>query len=244
MITRRIIITFVFAGLVLMAVPALHAEVSAELDELGAYRRTTILGNASVKNVKIWTVQRQKSTILPLNPDGDLRGDLWPIIVENPLDSNHPWVVWSAFNGNDFDLAWSRFLPGEWSPVKWVQTSYPSMDDLDPHIDLDLNDGGRPYITWWRDNGGTGEVYLSIFLNTRWMAAYLISDEGVDSRYPIIDFKDDGKIEITFETEYGIETRTVVFNSPHTITDDLNPLEVIFMSPEDPGNSSSENIGS
>jgi hypothetical protein len=237
MITRRNLLVLVLAFVVLAAVPAVRAEVAAEVDDYGNYIKTTVLANASVKNLKIWTVQRQKKTIIPLNPEGDLRGDMWPYIVENPLDNNHPWAVWSTFNGNDYDLAWSRFLPVEWTPTESVMSRYSPQDDLDPTMDLDLNDGGRPYIAWWRDNGGTGEVYMSIFLRSVWMSPFLVSDLGTDSRYPSVKILDDGKIEITFETAEGPETRIVVFNHPSTITDDLDPLEHVFLTPtEEPGN--------
>ena len=55
---------------------------------------------------------------------------------------------------------------------------------LDPALTLDLS--GRPYVAWWRDEQGIGRVYLSLFLDTRWMDPLAVSDAGIDSRYPAV----------------------------------------------------------
>lgn len=226
--------SYLISALMILALassPAAWGEVSAELDIHGKYFKTSVLANSSDKNVKIWKIQRQKDSIIPLNPDGDSSGDLWPVIAENPLLENYPTVVWSAFNGNDFDLAWSKWDGTGWTAISWVEKKYSSLDDLDPDLALDLSDGGRPYLCWWRDSYGTGEIYMSIFLHSAWMAPFLVSDPGTDSRYPEISVLEDGMIEIMYEDPEGPETRYVVFNHPATITDDLDPLEYVFFAP-------------
>ena len=50
-------------------------------------------------------------------------------------------------------------------------------DDLDPSLAVD--ESGRPYLAWWRNNSGQGRVYMSIFLATQWMIAYPVTEPGV-----------------------------------------------------------------
>lgn len=207
-----------------------RAEVAAETDADGAYRRTIVLGNASDKNFRVWHVTRAADHTVPLNPSGDLNGDLWPVVLEVPHDDRRPWVVWSRFNGSDYDLAWSRWQEnGGWTDVAWV-TLAPAMpgNDLTPNLDHGPSDG-RPYVVWTNDTGGAREVYLSIFLSTRWMQPYRVSDVGEDATYPTVRVLDDDTVEVTYETPAGPRTRTLRFLRPTTITDDANPFEYFQM---------------
>jgi hypothetical protein len=201
-----------------------RAEVSAETDFAGNYVRTTVLAVASAKNPRIWSVHRLRGPAHPLNPSGDQSGDLGPTIAENPRDDNHPWVVWSRGTGAGYDLAWSRWLPSGWTDPDWVEEAAEASagDDLDPRLALDSQ--GRPYLVWWRDEGGTGHVYLSIFLVSRWMPAYPVSDEQVDSRRPGITLLDDGQIQVNYDTPAGRVIRLLVLSRPLSINDDIDPF--------------------
>lgn len=220
--TSRSALALLVAALVLTQMPA-RAEVAAETDIEGRYVRTVVFSNASVRNLKIWSVQREKIGYYPLNPSGDDNGDLWPLIADQPVGEFKPWVVWSRFNGADFDLAWSTFRKGSWRDVTWVEDAPSSLgDDLDPAIAFDGE--GRPHLVWWRNEGGTGRVYLSLFLVSRWMPAFLVSDQTVDSVQPDIEVRPDGTIEISYDTPAGRITRVVKFARPATITDDVTPF--------------------
>ena len=130
------------AALVLAALGSeVRAEVAAEVDAFGKYLRTVVVSSASAKNMKIWAPQRPRVWgRFPLNGSGDLNGDLWPVIVENPVEGNHPWVLWSRFSAADFDMAWSRWSNGAWTAVAWLDPGGPTPgDDLDPHVALDRN---------------------------------------------------------------------------------------------------------
>lgn len=203
------------------------AEVAVELDETGQYKRTVTLGNASEKNVRIWTVVREKDRTYPLNVDGDANGDLWPTIAENPERGMLPWALWSRFNGENYDLAWSRWNGAAWLPVQWVASAAAAGDDLDAVVDFDSQDAGRPYAAWWRDQDGSSSVYLSLFLNSRWMSPYEVSEPGESGRYPEIEVRDDGTVDVTYDTDAGLVTRTLAFTFPDTITDDIVPLGVV-----------------
>jgi hypothetical protein len=201
-----------------------RAEVVAETDVTGNYFRTEVLVGASAKKPKIWSVQRPRALSYPLNPEGDLNGDLWPVIAENPHEANHPWVVWSRNTRTGYDLAWARWLPTGWTRPAWVEDPVEASvgDDVDPRVAFGSE--GRPYLVWWRNEGGVGRVYLSIFLVSRWMPAYPVSDGGVDSRLPGITLLDDGRIQVDYDTPAGHVVRFVTFIRPMSITDDIDPM--------------------
>ncbi len=207
----------------LTASPVL-AEVSAERDNQGNFIRMVYHTNASDKNPRIWSVRRsERVNMVALNPDGDALMDSWPFHVENSHDGNRPYVVWSRFNGNDYDLVWSRWVDGGWAEVQWVEGVMQTGVEQDANL-ASHPDNGRPHLVWWSDEGGIGRVYLSIFLQSRWMARFLVSDMETDSRYPVVDFREDNRIRVTYDTVDGPVTRIIVFNSPQTITDDIDPM--------------------
>ena len=222
--SRRRRSVLVLVALVVAAGSALpsQAEVSAEVDRDGQYVRTIVLSNASTKNLRIWTVMRARGGYVALNPDGDATADLWPVIIEDPQNNNHPWVVWSRFNGMDYDLAWSRWVGDGWQDVRWLEGRTRTGQDIDPH--LTLGDSGRPYVAWWTERGGLSRVYFSVFLSSRWMRGYLVSDDSVDSRFPAIRVNDDGSVTIDYSTPGGSESRTILFNDGVSINDDLDPV--------------------
>jgi hypothetical protein len=201
-----------------------RAEVAAETDVSGNYLRTAIVAGASTKRLKIWSVTRLRPLSYALNPGGDVNGDLWPLVAENPHDANRPWVVWSRYTGAGYDLAWARWLQTGWTRPAWVEEPGEAAhgDDLDPRVAFAST--GRPYLVWWRNEGGIGRVYLSIFLESRWMAAYPVSSEGVDSRSPGIVLLDDGRMQIDYDTPAGHVVDFVTLNRPLSITDDIDPM--------------------
>lgn len=216
-----------------------RAEVSAETDSQGNYIRTAVFYNSSVRNAKIWSVQREKTGFRPLNRTGDDNGDLWPLIADQTVGEFKPWVIWSRFNGADYDLAWSIYRSGAWTTTLWVEPA-PSApgDDLDPDLAFDME--GRPFITWWRNEAGTGRVYFSVFLATRWMTAYPVSEPGVDSVFPDLSIRPDGTIEVSYDTPEGRMVRIVTFAGPSTITDDVVPWGTVTLGPPSKANSLSD----
>lgn len=208
-----------------LALPA-AAEVSAETDLTGHYVRTVISASLTIKNLRIWTVSRTRPTYWPLNGTGDLRGDLWPYVAENPVQQRWPWVAWSEFNGSDYDLVYSHWTAQGWAPVAAVER-FPSSDDaLDPEMNFDAD--GRTHMVWvGRGRDGRGHVYLSVFLSTRWMAPFPVSDAVEDALNPSVTVRADGAIVVTYDTPAGAVTRTVKFTKPHTITDDITPFNTM-----------------
>jgi len=214
------------ACLLVAASAAVRAEVTAEVDPTGRYVRTLIISRMTVERVSIWAAV-PRSGYVPLNPYGDLSQDLWPVLLEDPAAGNWPWVVWSRFNGADYDLAWSRWTDRGWQDVRWLQDAHLMGNDVDP--DLTLDQKSRPYVAWWSDQAGVGQVYFSVFLETRWMDAYRVSDPGVDSRYPTITAQPDGSITVDFDTPGGVQRRTLLLNEGVSINDDADPVGTFTM---------------
>jgi hypothetical protein len=198
------------------------AELSAEVDFLGNYIQMYYDEKETGKTTKIWTQFGKKHGRIPLNEDGDNYGDLRPAFKENIYQQHFPSVVWPKFDGFDYEIAFSKWTLNDWAPIVFVEDVDNPFDDLDPGIDFDEN--ARPYVAWWRDENGIGRIYISLFLETVWMVAYPISEEGIDCRNPVIKVMGEGVLDIAYSTEEGTAARTVIINFPSTITDDIDPF--------------------
>jgi len=200
---RDLMVTALCLTILGLAFPA-RAEVRADTDRHGVYKMTRVLQGGERSSV--WSPVRQASRAAALNLFGDRNGDLFPTIRENRVAPHHPWIVWSRFNRAQYDLAWSRWSEGAWEPIRWVEPSNETPgDSLD--ADLRFDHSGRPYVAWWRNEGGSGRIYISVFLGSRWMTSLAISTEGVPE---------------------GMVEQTVYFDLPETITDDINPLDFVY----------------
>jgi hypothetical protein len=163
-----------------------------------------------------------------LNTTGDINGDLWPQILESPAAPHYPMVVWSRFNGSNYDMAWSRWTGAGWAPIRYIAKRPTPGDDLDP--DLAFDSIGRPYVTWWAEmEDGGGMVFFSAFLSDRWLPPVLISNPAVDSRLPVLEVSSSRELSVTYETPGGSVTQYITFTSPNTITEDINPQNTITL---------------
>ena len=135
------------------------AEVRARTDRNGYYQATQVVGARWKPIQRVWSLVARSSGTNALNVEGDRNGDLWPAIRESSVAPHHPWVVWSRFNGDGYDLAWSRWHGG-WQPVTWL-AGRSAGDDLDP--DVAFNGAGRPFVVWWRTGRKGGSVYVSTY---------------------------------------------------------------------------------
>jgi len=220
-----------FSLLLLLPVLEARAEVSARTDRQGSYVMTHVLPSGPSSNAQIWASRRGRGaarSFVALNPDGDIHGDLWPTVAESPRAPYHPWVMWSRPDGDNQRLAWSRWIQGTWSPIQWVDLKQQPVDQLDPGIAF--NDDGRPLAVWWSlDESGRGRIWISVFLVTRWMEPFAVSDPLVDARLPEINVTPQGYIDVDFDTPDGRVSQMVMFSEPVTITDDINPQGRIWL---------------
>lgn len=207
-----------------VSVPAI-GEIRVITDRDGSYETTRVL--LDERGAGVWSVVRRGNSRTTLNVLGDRNGDFFPTIEESPIVPFHPWVVWSRLNQSQYDLAWSRWDGARWEPTRWIQPedSAPG-DDLD--ADLTFDEIGRPYLVWWRDEGGVGRIYLSLYLdNATWLEAYPVSGGEVDSRYPSVKIGEGESVIVRYYTPAGYVEQTVVFDLPDTITEDINPLDFV-----------------
>lgn len=221
---RRVFVTVI--GLLAFAAGfEAMAEVRVVTSRNGDYRGTQVVTRG--RSQGIWTPVARRPMTTTLNPNGDRMGDLWPDIEEDRRQPHHPWVVWSRLNNSEYELAYSRWTPTGWDPVRWVEE--PNTTDghnLDADLTFDAN--SRPFVVWWREDQGIGSVYLSMYLQTNWMAPYPVSAPGTDSRFPFLEIRRDGELIVRYDTPSGTVEQTVWFDSPVTITDDINPLDVMY----------------
>jgi len=225
MMTYRRLTTIVVCSLLIigLAVSTAFAGLAARTDRGGKYAGTRMSGDDEQTGNPGWQPPRKRvAGAHPLNPFGVANGDLWPTVAESNISPYYPWVVWSRFNGENYDMAWSRWRGRDWTPVQWIEQKSTPGDDLD--ADIDFNFQGRPYAVWWREENGIGQVFISVFLIESWTTAWPVSTAGVDSRYPTVDVGGPGQIVVEYETAEGFLKQTVLFSRPVTITDDINPL--------------------
>ena len=202
-----------------MPVPAL-GEIAAVLDESGTYSGMAYRTTTSGGIVRIWSSAAPTFERRPLNPTGDVLGDLAPTIVESTTADRWPFAVWSHPNGPDYDLVFSRFTGRTWTPISFVETDN-SHKALEPR--MVMNSTGRPYMVWYRTEPGGGAVYFSLFLESRWMTPIRVSYIGVAATSPDLDLVSDSRVNVTYNTANGPQTRTLTIPTPDSITDDIDP---------------------
>lgn len=216
-----------------------RAEVSAEVDAYGNYLRMIVTADSSSSDVPIWWVAKYRPNLRPLNPDGDLVGDLLPAVAESSGPTRIPWVVWSRSTGANYDLAFSRWNRESrvWNPIGWVQAVITPGDEVRPALAFDVDN--RPYLVWSRSANGVSRVYLSVWLQTRWMDEYLVSDADEQAVVTGVRLLADRRIEVRYDTPTGRVTRIVSFNRPRTINDDITPfgrfrIDETYIAPANP----------
>ena len=195
------------------------SEVSARVDETGQYIGMLIRINNSASR-RIWASGMVTVDRRPLNPTGDILGDLAPTVVENPANSNYPYAFWAHPNGGDYDLVFSRWTGAGWSPTQFVQSDN-FTNEFEPRAAFSST--GRPFLVWWSDENGVGSVYFSMFLQTRWMTPIRVSAVGVDSRHAEAVIFDDLTVGVFYDIPNGHVWRMVTIPDRNTITDDIDP---------------------
>lgn len=199
-----------------LSLPAL-GEVSAKLDDAGNYVGMVYRIGMSAR---VWACPAPTLNRKPLNPTGDLLGDLAPTIVEDNAHARWPFAVWAHPNGSDYDLVFSRWTGRAWTPMAFVDQDN-AVNDLDPR--LVMSSTGHPYMVWYRAEATGGAIYFSMFLQTRWISPIRLSTVGVDSSQPDLTLPSDWRIVVTFMTPSGMQTRAITIQSIDSITDDIDP---------------------
>jgi hypothetical protein len=189
-----------------LSVPSLFAEVSVVTDARGRYLRTVVLSEMQGSRRMVWSpVSPNADPSRILNPDGDRMGDSAPVVAER-RGSRQPWVIWSASDGADQEIAFATWYRGRWHGPLLLDRADNAFDDRDPQLAFDA--AGRPVAVWWR-NEPIPQVYLSVFSNGSWTKPLAVSDPATSSRFPSLRISGSQAV-VSFHTHAG---QAVIFQS-------------------------------
>ncbi|MFQ5878104.1 MAG: hypothetical protein ACE5JH_10530 [Acidobacteriota bacterium] len=185
-----------------------RAEVSVVLDpQDGSVRKVLFLRGGGRDAGTIWKQVRAGVPLeLMLNPLGDTLGDLAPTIRTDPV-SGAPWVVWPANAGNLKQIVVSRWEGNGWSARQPIVANPDPVPRDELHPGLAFDAAGVPIVVWERDER-VGRILFSIWVGGLWTPPLQLSDDGVDSRRPMIAVED-GTAFISFVTPSGRVTRAL-----------------------------------
>lgn len=220
----RAVCLLLAAGLVTPA----RAEVSIVDDGAGRTPRLLVLPDVAKGKLLYWKpVRSGVDSHYVLNAQGDRLGDGVPNTGTRP-GRRQPWVVWSANDGADLEIAYAFWTGGRWEGPHLLERVDNSRDDLDPRVAFDA--AGNPVVAWWR-NEPVPRVYLSTYRNGIWSAPLAISDPSVPSRNPLLRIQD-GKAVLTVRTPNG---QSVLYQNLTEITmDGQGPLDGPVPPPDQP----------
>jgi hypothetical protein len=200
----QVALRWVLPALVMATAAPIRAEVSVVTDSKGRAVRTLVLNEVRGGRRLYWSrVRHDVDARTLLNVRGDQLGDDAPLVREQP-GSRQPWVVWSASDGHDKEIAFATWKQGSWQGPQLVDRVDNPYDDLNPRLAFDAK--GTPIVTWWR-NEPIPKVYLSIYVHDGWSRPITVSDPTVAGRYPSVRV-DRGRAVVTFYTPRG---QTVLF---------------------------------
>jgi hypothetical protein len=189
-----VLLSFLCAG-------TLFAEVSVILDGQGRYVKTLTLFKTKHHQTFYWEpVRKGIPGYQILNMAGDFNGDGRPRLAEHPFEKT-PWVVWPYFDGNDFEIACSYWTGTGWSAPMIIGNLENEIDDVEPSISFEGS--GIPFITFTR-KAETSQIYVTAFLNGKWLKPILVSDPSIDCSKPTLIFQRD-IVLVVFLTPNGIK---------------------------------------
>jgi hypothetical protein len=150
----------------------------------------------------IWEPVRDVDPVLFLNPEGAGRGDGRPDIAMDPV-TRWPHVVWAYNNGDDYDIAYSR-----WDGDGWLETEFltsNAANEIDPRIHVDSD---AVYVVWWEE--GARSVW---FVKQRRLSGWEVPEqvnEHPGMRPSVATWG--GTVLVTAESEDGQGGRGIVLS--------------------------------
>ncbi len=222
------------AGLLwVLAAAPLPAEVSVVTDAEGNYLKTLFLSRGRGARRVIWgQVGIAGDSYKVLNPQGDRMGDSRPVIAEQP-GTRQPWVIWSASDGHDREIAFATWSDGRWQGPHLLESVDNPYDDLGPRLAFDA--AGNPVAVWWRREP-VPQVYLSQYLDGAWTLPLRVSDAAVPSRHPSLRVSGEQAI-VSFRTPQGLAVLFLDLQLPSMLTEGNGPLDGPVPPPGVRGNS-------
>ena len=138
-------------------------------------------------------------TVLPtplpqvLNPMGDVNGDRYADIIYRY--GRPPAVVWSAWDGADFEIAYSEWSGTAWSAAVLLTSN--SVNDTFPRIALD--GVGQPMIVWQRSGAPDGVFSIRRGVTGAWEAEARVSEAGQVALSPALAIPANGTPRCSYE---------------------------------------------
>ncbi len=207
-------------ALALVSAPVI-AEVSVVTDSDGRYQRTIVLRDTRGPAPMYWSqVRSGVDGRAFLNLNGDRMGDSAPLVREQP-GTRQPWVLWSASDGHDREIAFATWANGRWQGPQLLERADNQYADV--HARLAFDALGRPVAVWQR-NEPTPRIYLSVFSQGAWSTPMPVSDASTPGRLPSVAVEG-GRAVVGFHTPRG---RTVLFiplPEPGVSIDGNGPLD-------------------
>jgi hypothetical protein len=135
----------------LLGVATVKAEVSCSSTPAQyVTQMSSGLGNSPL----VWRLVGLPTDRLPLNEQGEARGDIEPAIALNgPLGRGQ--AVWQYWDGQDFEIAFSECLTPAWTPPSLLTEN--TSDDIQPTISIAAN--GAVGVTWIHQGSTTQVKY-------------------------------------------------------------------------------------
>lgn len=113
-----------------------------------------------------------------------------------------PHIVWSAYDGNDYELYYSFWEGNKWSQESLI-TDNRNIADTHPSLSLLLDT--IPIVAWSRYSQEKREICLSYKMDDEWISEIIISDDrGITDTPKLVSLA--GKIGVLWQTETEIKT--------------------------------------
>lgn len=152
-----------------------------------------------------WGRVRQDAALgLFLQPDADQAFNGPMDFAVNPSTSR-PEVVWSRFDGNDFEIVLSRWDGIAWSDPEPLTDN--SVDDLDPAIAFTHT--GSALVSWWREEGERQVWFLENLGGADWSGEDRVTALPETGSLPAVASAGTGT-RVVFQTEAGSATEIAV----------------------------------
>ena len=196
----------VLAALLLLACPAARAEVSADPTAGGAVAIVFGIITDDPSPIGPWQEFRPLEPGRILNADGDTRGDGRPDLAMSRVGLSgepsgfRPLVVWAYNAGGDFDIAFSEWDGGQWTPIAFLTSGIE--DERDPRLFVEAD--GTVQVVWWT-SGESEEVYLTTREagSSGWSAPVIVTAGTETGRRPSVAVLD-GQLVVAYERDSAV----------------------------------------
>jgi hypothetical protein len=145
----------------------------------------------------------ESSVRVVLNPEGSIRGDGAPRIIDHPT-TGVPMVVWSRNTNPGFDVVISRFVDGAWSQPQVLAGSADA--ELDPAIAIDPSDGSVHVVYWVLKQPPLSSSRVMHIQSTAdlssWSSPVEVSQVGELAAHPFAAFHG-GQLHVVYQSAFG-----------------------------------------